>query len=332
MQTVAELSDEPKYTIKSVFSQTGIRPVTIRAWERRHEVLNPHRSENHYRLYSDQEVAILRWLKNRVENGISISSAVSELRSMIRNGIWPEAIPTLVMPAEKKPAIPAEQIAQQLYDALVATNEDKASDLLRDANHMYDLIEFFQKIIIPTLAKIGESRYFGRISISTEHFANSYLHGKLLSIMQTLPSRRIAQHILIGCAPGEQQEIGSLMFATLLREAGFRVEFLGADIYLDDLVDYARLERPDMVILSGVREDSIPDINNMVKNLQKQHPAPLFGYSAKDFSDDTALHKMILGKNLGEALDAALGNVQMLMKGRSHSRNRAKTMAEMIID
>ena len=41
MATIEEFSDDPKYTIKSVSSQTGIRPVTLRAWERRYELLTP---------------------------------------------------------------------------------------------------------------------------------------------------------------------------------------------------------------------------------------------------------------------------------------------------
>src|SRR5512138_1117116 len=93
MPRITELPDDPKFTIKTVASQTGIRPVTLRAWERRHEVLSPHRADNRYRLYSERDVAILRWLKNRIDEGTSISSAVSELRSMTSNNNWPEAIP-----------------------------------------------------------------------------------------------------------------------------------------------------------------------------------------------------------------------------------------------
>jgi MerR family transcriptional regulator, light-induced transcriptional regulator len=93
MTTIVDLPDEPKFTIKAVASQTGIRPVTLRAWERRHEVLTPHRADNRYRLYSERDVAILRWLKSRVDGGISISNAVSELRSLSSINAWPEAIP-----------------------------------------------------------------------------------------------------------------------------------------------------------------------------------------------------------------------------------------------
>ena len=76
MTTINDFSDEPRYTIKSVSVQTGIRPVTLRAWERRHELLSPHRSDNRYRLYSERDVAILRCIKSLVVVGISIFNAV----------------------------------------------------------------------------------------------------------------------------------------------------------------------------------------------------------------------------------------------------------------
>ncbi len=50
MPTLADLPDEPKFTIKVVAALTGVRPVTLWAWERRHAVLSPLHSENRYRL------------------------------------------------------------------------------------------------------------------------------------------------------------------------------------------------------------------------------------------------------------------------------------------
>ncbi len=68
--------DTPVYTIKTVVQQTGITPATLRAWERRYGMFSPGRSEGGYRLYSERDIAILRWLKGQVDAGVAISSAV----------------------------------------------------------------------------------------------------------------------------------------------------------------------------------------------------------------------------------------------------------------
>ncbi len=73
-------SDIPVFNTKAVVQQTGIAAPTLRAWERRYKLLAPERAENDYRLYSERDVALIRWLKERVDAGMSISQAVALFR------------------------------------------------------------------------------------------------------------------------------------------------------------------------------------------------------------------------------------------------------------
>lgn len=73
-------SQQAIYNTKAVVQQTGVPAPTLRAWERRYALLSPVRAENTYRLYSERDIALVRWLKNRVESGISISHAVELYR------------------------------------------------------------------------------------------------------------------------------------------------------------------------------------------------------------------------------------------------------------
>ncbi len=95
MTAINDLPDDPKFTIKSVSLQTGIRPVTLRAWERRHDILTPFRAKNRYRLYSERDIATLRWVKNRLDTGMTISSVAIELGKFETDGIWPEVLPMM---------------------------------------------------------------------------------------------------------------------------------------------------------------------------------------------------------------------------------------------
>src|SRR5690242_19197418 len=73
-------SDIPVFNTKAVVQQTGIPAPTLRAWERRYRLLTPERARNAYRLYSERDVALIRWLKTRVDEGIAISQAVALFR------------------------------------------------------------------------------------------------------------------------------------------------------------------------------------------------------------------------------------------------------------
>lgn len=318
MATILDYSDEPKFTIKSVFAQTGIRPVTLRAWERRYEVLNPHRSDNRYRLYSERDVAILRWLKNRVDNDTAISSAVQELRSMMVNGMFPDAVPGRPATLPVQRGTPPAQYARQLYQALVAHEEGRASDLLREAQALFDLNTILMQIITPAMVDIGNDWYLGRIRITTEHFASALIRGKLLTLLQAYPTRRGSAYLLVGCAPTEQHEISSLMFAVLLRSAGYRVEYLGPDIPLDDLVDYAAEQRPDMIILTASMKEAALELTRMQEKLSKLPKAPLFGYGGAAFNQVPELRKKVAGVFLGESMEQAVKELRgLLQKSRS---------------
>ena len=312
MTTLVEFSDVPKFTIKTVCAQTGIRAVTLRAWERRHEVLNPHRSENRYRLYSERDVAILRWIKNRVDSGMPISGVVSELRSLMRNGLPPEAVPIGPAVAPVQSTASPDRYILRLYQALVTHNEGIAGDVFREIQTTFDLMTIFQKIVIPCLVQIGEAWYRGEIRVTTEHFASSFVRGKLLTMFQAYPSRRNMPNILVGCGPDEQHEIGSLMVSVLLRSSGFRVEFLGPDIPLDDLVDYARYEHPDMVVLTASMQSTAEELIKINGKLARLQPAPKFGFGGQVFVDKPELRNGFPGIYLGDTIEQGVTAIQSL--------------------
>jgi DNA-binding transcriptional MerR regulator len=313
MSNIADLSDDPKYTIKTVSTQTGIRPVTLRAWERRHEVLSPHRSDNRYRLYSDRDVAILRWLKNRVDGGVSISSAVQELRGLTQQDQWPDAVPTAPVKPTTISSAPPAHYSRQLRDVLFKHDEIRAAEVLHEAHAIFDLNTVFMEILVPCLVDIGEAWYTGRILITTEHFASAFLRGKLLGLLQAYPSRRNAGYILIGCAPTEQHEQGTLMLAVLLRSYGYRVEYLGPDIPLEDLVEYSTYEHPAMVILSATTMPAALELKRFYEKLRKIRPAPLFGYGGRAFNFNTSLLEQIPGCYLGPTLAGAVETIHELL-------------------
>jgi MerR family transcriptional regulator, light-induced transcriptional regulator len=313
MITIVDLPDEPKYTIKAVCSQTGIRPVTLRAWERRHEVLTPHRSDNRYRLYSERDVAILRWIKNRTEGGISISNAVNEMRNMMKNGIYPEAILPAPSIVTSPGNIPPSEYVGQLYDALINHDEAQAADLMRSISSSFELHTLCADILTPVLVNIGDAWYNGKIRVATEHFASSFIRGKLLSMLQTYPIRRNTPRILLGCGPTEQHEIGGLMLAAMLRGTGYRVEFLGPDLPIEDLVDYADYDHPDMIILSATMPESAMELTKMQKELDKLRKPPLFGYGGRAFNTHPDLRAKMGGVFLGKTLDEAISSVTVML-------------------
>lgn len=314
MTTINDFSDEPRYTIKSVSVQTGIRPVTLRAWERRHDLLSPHRSENRYRLYSERDIAILRWIKSRVDEGISISNAVLELRQMNRNGVWPDAVPSVPTRTLIAPKATPETYTHWLYDALIKHNEERAGEIIRDLHASYDLMTIFTRVLTPTLIAIGDAWYRGEIRITTEHYASNFLRGRLMSLLQAYPTRRNAPYIQLGCAPTEQHELGSLMMAVLLRSEGYRVEYLGPDLPIEDLVDYASYEFPNLIVLTASTDLAAYEMRRLKEKLDTINPAPRLAYAGSAFDGNQRVQDMVPGHYIGRTFEEGLLSIKELIK------------------
>lgn len=314
MVSIAEFSKEGKYTIKVVSERTGVRPVTLRAWERRYDLLEPDRLDNNYRLYSERDIQVIRWITHRMDDGLSISNAVREYDNLRENGIWPEALPTVLPPTpSKEPGHPPKYYAEKLYDALTSHDEAQAKKITDAIQSMFDLKTIFFEIFAPCLHKVGDAWYRGEIRIATEHFASAFIRGILMNLLQAFPVYSQAPKILIGCAPEEFHEIAPLMLSVLLRREGYQVEFLGADLPVDDLVLYAGDVTPEMIILSAGFEHTARPLMKMQTRLDDIPGKPIFGFGGPYFNENPNLTKEVGGIFLGNSLDDAIQKVHDLL-------------------
>lgn len=314
MVSIAEYSTDPLYTIKVVSERTGVKPVTLRAWERRYDLLDPDRQDNNYRLYSERDIEIIRWITHRMENNLMISNAVREFKALRENGIYPEALPSIMPPEPTEtPKFPPKAYADQLYKTLVAHEESKAKQIVDAIQGVFGLKTIFFEIFQPCLYEIGDAWYRGEIRIATEHFASSFIRGVLLNLLQAFPVYSASPKLLIGCAPEEFHEIAPLMLSVLLRREGYQVEYLGPDLPVDDLVAYAEDVSPGMVILSAGFERTARPLIRMQDRLNRIPSSPLFGFGGRYFNENQSAIDEFGGKFLGMDLDQAIQLVHKLM-------------------
>ena len=316
MTSINDLSDKPKYTIKKVSDLTGILPVTLRAWERRYSVLLPERKENRYRLYTDQDVAILQWLNSQTASGISISKAASNLHNLRLNNEWPNIVPIGITREKVNTTIPPERYAEELFNLLSHHNEAGAAKLMQEINSAFDLETVIVGIITPCLVSVGEAWYQGTLMISTEHFASAFIRSRLYNLFQSYPIATRGANILIGGAPSEDHELGALMMAILLRSRGYRVEFLGPNLHMDDLVDYAKSEKPAAVILTASTRAAAMELLRAQSKFMAMKSPPHFCYAGFAFVFEPGLISEIPGTYLGNSMVKALNSIKLLLTAK----------------
>jgi methanogenic corrinoid protein MtbC1 len=93
------------------------------------------------------------------------------------------------------------------------------------------------------------------------------------------------------------------------------VEYLGPDLPIEDLVDYASYEHPAMIILSATQESAGLELSRVQEKLNRQRPAPLFGYGGRVFNLKPELRKKVPGIFLGSTFRESVEYVKSLLAG-----------------
>jgi methanogenic corrinoid protein MtbC1 len=314
-----DYSDEPVYNMKAVEQQTSISAATLRAWERRYALVEPKRTASGYRLYSDRDVALLRWVRTQMLEGLTISRVVAMIENMRTNGenIWIDGNEAAITAYKDAPQPPTEMV-RPLYEALIELDDERADEIIEQAFAMYTMPTVYVDIITPTLIEIGEAWHRGDIFISTEHFATAYLRGRLLALLQAYPHRPESLSIFVGCAPTERHEVGALIFSVMLRQAGYNVIYLGQDVPINDIVQAALQARPAMICMSASSPHSAMLMSEIQEQLGRaEPPVPLFGYGGRAFDSDPHLREQIPGYYLGPDPRDSINMVNNLLRARS---------------
>lgn len=227
----SSFSGQPVYNVKAVCQRTGITAATLRAWERRYGLPQPHRSPQGYRVYSERDMAMLFWLLRQTEAGVSIAHAVHQLQALLSSGHDPH----ITLPASlnasaaglRSPSI----LRAEIVDALIAIDEQKAEHLLSEALAMYTLETALITILQSAVQDVRELRLVGKISTTAEHMAVNYVHQRLLNMAQASPIARAGQKVVLTIGfSSEHNELDLLIMSILLRRQGIPVTALGNDL------------------------------------------------------------------------------------------------------
>jgi MerR family transcriptional regulator, light-induced transcriptional regulator len=213
-ESPAQADDQvPRYRVAAVERMTNISASTLRSWERRYGWPRPARAASGQRLYSDQDVAVIRFLNRRRVEGMLLSQAAGLLRSA---------------PAveDRDPG----RLLARLVAAFRAFDEADAEAAFAAAEALLG-VEGVAIGLIPAAIVAASAHGPGQDGppVEVEHFASNFLRGQTLRLLDGLPPA-IGRPVLIGCGPDEQHELGALLLMVLLRARGHRVVYLGARV------------------------------------------------------------------------------------------------------
>ncbi len=295
-------STVPLFNLKAVVQGTGIRATTLRAWERRYGILQPNRSDNNYRLYSERDIAVIRWLKTHIEGGLSISQAIEVFHGSHADES-PEETEGTTGNVTKIPTLQLTSAQEQLMEACLQFDEYRADTLLNRLFALYSIEDVLCGVMQPTLMSLGKLALQGEINKTVGYFTLEYAKRKTMALMDAQPTNDNAPLVVTGCAPHEKHDLDILLFSLFMRHNGWRLLYLGQNVPLVDLREMLKTLKPTMVVLSATVPPAalaLISVSQMVAEMPS--PRPLFAFSGYAFEQNPGLaSKMINGIHLGGA-------------------------------
>lgn len=309
-------STTPAFNLKAVVQETGIKPDTLRAWERRYGLPEPDRTGGGHRLYSQRNIDTLRWLIARQEEGLSISRAVDMWRQLEGEGQDPLSTGDygLVEPEAGSPLLVGEEVTafrNQWVEACMGFNERSADQILAQGFALFPAEVVCLEVLQRGIREIGQGWYEGRISVQQEHFASALVIRKLESLLSATPPPIRSGRILVAGTADEEHVIGQLIFQLLLRRKGWETVYLGASVPIQRLQESLDVVRPQLVVLTAQQLHTAATLQTMTAILgAKSIPV---AYAGRIFSISPGLRTRIAGHYLGDTLQQAVDRVESLM-------------------
>ncbi len=248
--------------IRTIASLTGVNPITLRAWERRYGLIRPSRTAKGHRLYTHDHVEQIRRVLALVDRGVPISR-VRELlddetkASIAARGPWRDYLERMAAPIARFD----EPELDRIYD---------------EALSLHPVERVTTRLILPLLAHLGERWKDLPGAIAEEHFFATYMRSKLGARLQHRMRYASGPRLVAACAPGEQHEMGLLLFALEAQSAGMRVVVLGADTPLEDAAMAQRRSGSEAIVISSSIDPAPELFHQALPKLTGELAVPVF--------------------------------------------------------
>ena len=305
------LPEQGLVPIRTVSSLTGVNSVTLRAWERRYDLIKPLRTPKGHRLYSMADVALIQQVVSLLDHGMSISQA----RQALETSPAGELIRIDAESGEAQHFDPWQHYQSRLLQAISGFDDRVLGEVYDEVLSLYPVDIVTTRLIMPLLGELGDRWVAGRGSVAEEHFFSVFLRNKLGARFHHLSRNRQGPKLLAACLPGEQHEVGLLLFALAALDRDYRVVLLGPNTPLAELPTVANRAAIGAMVLSGSAEVSAAVIDIDLPRLCQSTAIPVFigGRVIDRYPEALAAAGVII---LDEDLSLALRRIGVVLAGR----------------
>jgi MerR family transcriptional regulator, light-induced transcriptional regulator len=257
--------------------RVGVSDHVLRAWERRYGLLKPVRSDGGFRLYSEADESRVRRMQTHLARGLSAAEAARAALGADEIGAGSAAGGSGSVAVGRHEGL--ADSASALALALDELDEPAAQAVLDRLLSDFTVETVLRDVLMPYLQELGERWVRGSVTIAQEHFGSNLLRGRLASLARGWGQGHGPRAVL-ACPPGELHDLGLLVFGIALNRNGWRIDYLGADTPLDDLINAAADTSADLVVLAAATPERFNGLAADLSRLASVVPLALAGAGA----------------------------------------------------
>jgi MerR family transcriptional regulator, light-induced transcriptional regulator len=232
------------YPVRTVVRLTGLSPDILRAWERRHGVVIPERTDGGTRRYRASDVERLRFVKAAVDAGYRIGRVANLSNSELQ-----------ILASEGTGGSPNH--LEGVLDAVEAFDSAELQRILSVQLSTLGAPRFARDVARRMLAEIGERWARGEMTIAKEHMACSVIRNLIGPTLQPTSLSVAGPKMVFATPPDERHELGLMMAALTTVSAGANCLYLGADLPVKEVAIAAQEFGAEVVVMSMVMTRAI---------------------------------------------------------------------------
>lgn len=305
---MVEPAQQALYPIGTVAELTRVNSITLRAWEKRHGLVEPVRKESGHRLYTQEQIELIRRVVRLLDQGMRIGQ--------IKPLLDAEPSGENRSREERKDGAGAwKRFLDELVAAIAQFDEAALAEIYGRALSLYPADDVTAKLSQPLIAEIDRRWENGVGSIAEKHFFSFYIRNKLGARFHHRTKLKTGPRLLLACMPGNRYETGLLLLALAANAAGYRTVSLGADMPLGELPTVARETGCDGIVLTAESALDPETLEQALPGLSRQARIPVFlgGHASARHRD--ALERAgvtALGTDLQKGLERLLETVPII--------------------
>ncbi|MBJ8052509.1 MerR family transcriptional regulator [Bacillus cereus] len=276
-----------KYNIKAVSNILGIQPSTLRAWERRYHIIAPKRNRAGHRLYTEEHIHILKWLMNKVSEGMMIGQAVQLLEgNRLQNNVQKEKITDTEV-----------VLVDDILQALLEFGEITISAILNEVFSIYSTEKVVASIILQVANKLLTLKSNNEITMSQFKYVVSFLQTRLGMIYHNASVYSSVNKVFVL----ENNILKGFIFATYLRLKGYQAMYMGTSLDEEGILLAIEQLQPKYLFISFDDERELEEAVGFIDLLQEKNKNISGGFiGRKGIGDQLNLQNILIGNTKEE--------------------------------